>query len=192
MHYDLSVKFLTPLTLKYKSLPEDYLSTVPCIKARSKLAVDSPVTIFVGNNGSGKSTLLEAITCGMKCPGIDLSDLSRDPLVADARWLTKQLRLWRSNYPKVKLFTKLWHTKAQRLRTWTTQQSQKPSCEMQSTSVLMRIFLKDPSSFLRHLWPSVNVRRQPPKTLILVPLLKDWSCTCKNQLPPKFYFRNIV
>ena len=94
MHYDLSVKFLTPpLTLKYKSLSEAYLSKIPCIKARSKLAVDSPVTIFVGNNGSGKSTLLEAITCGMKCPGIDLSDLSRDPLVADARRLTKQLRL---------------------------------------------------------------------------------------------------
>lgn len=93
MHYDLSVKFLTPLMLKYKSLPEDYRFTVPCIKARSKLAVDSPVTIFVGENGSGKSTLLEAITCGIKGPGIGLSDLSRDPLVADARRLTKQLRL---------------------------------------------------------------------------------------------------
>ena len=93
MHYDLSVKFLTPLTLKYKSLPEDYLSTVPCIKARSKLAVDSPVTIFVGENGSGKSILLEAIICGMKYPKPDLYDLSRDPMIADARRLTKQLRL---------------------------------------------------------------------------------------------------
>ena len=93
MHYDLLVKFLTSLPLEYKSLPEDYLSTVPCIKARSKLAVDFPVTIFVGENGSGKSTLLEAITCGMKCPEIGLSDLSRDPMVADARRLRKQLRL---------------------------------------------------------------------------------------------------
>ena len=66
MHYDLSVKFLTLLTLEYKSLPEDYLFTVPCIKALSKLAVDSPVTIFVGENGSGKSTLLEAIAYGIK------------------------------------------------------------------------------------------------------------------------------
>ena len=93
MHYDLSVKFLTSLTLEYKFLPADYLFTVPCIKAGSKLAVDYPVTIFVGENGSGKSTLLEAITCGIKGPGIGLSDLSRDPLVADARRLTKQLRL---------------------------------------------------------------------------------------------------
>ena len=186
MHYDLSVKFLPPLTLKYKSLPEDYLATVPCIKARWKLAVPSPVTIFVGENGSGKSTLLEAITCGMKCPEIGLSELSRDPMVADARRLTKQMRLWRSNYPKVKLLKRLWRTKAQRFRTWTTQQSQKPSWEMQSASVLMRIFLKDPSSFLRHFWPSVNVRRQPSKALIIIPILKYWSCTCKNQLLPKF------
>jgi predicted ATPase len=68
VHYDLSVKFLTSLTLEYKFLPADYLFTVPCIKIRSKLAVDSPVTLFVGKNGPGESTLLKAITCGMKCP----------------------------------------------------------------------------------------------------------------------------
>ena len=192
MHYDSSVKFLTSLALEYKALSYDHLFTVPCIKTLSKLAFDSPVTILVGENGSGKSTLLETIACGMKCPAIGLSDLSRDPMVADARRLTKQLRLWRSNYTKVKLFTRLWRTKAQQLRTFTTQQSQKPSSEMQSTWVLVQIFLKDPLSFLRHLWPSVNVRRTPSKTLILAPRLKDWSCTCKNQHLPNFYFANVI
>lgn len=96
--------FLTSLTLEGESLPDDYPFTVPCIQALSTLAFDSPVTIFVGENGSGKSTLLEAIACGMKCPAIGLSDLSRDPMLEDARRLAKQLRLSRSSHPKVKLF----------------------------------------------------------------------------------------
>ena len=53
--------FLTSLTLKGENLPEAYPFTVPCIQTLSKLAFDTPVTIFVGENGSGKSTLLEAI-----------------------------------------------------------------------------------------------------------------------------------
>ena len=96
--------FLTSLTLKGENLPEAYPFTVPCIQTLSKLAFDTPVTIFVGENGSGKSTLLEAIACGMNCPAIGLTDLSRDPMLEDARRLAKQLRLSRSNHPKVKLF----------------------------------------------------------------------------------------
>jgi|TARA_B110000967_G_scaffold68695_1_gene70993 predicted ATPase len=96
--------FLTSLALEDETPPDDYPFTVPCIKTLSKLAFDSPVTIFVGENGSGKSTLLEAIACGMKCPTIGLSDLPRDPMLAGARRLAKQLRLSRSNHPKVKLF----------------------------------------------------------------------------------------
>ena len=95
---------LTSLTLEGESLPDDYPFTVPCIQALSKLAFDAPVTIFVGENGSGKSTLLEAIACGMKCPAIGSSDLSRDPMLEDARRLAKHLRLSRSTNPKVKLF----------------------------------------------------------------------------------------
>jgi len=96
--------FLTSLTLEDESLPEDYPFTVPCIQALTKLTFDTPVTLFVGENGSGKSTLLEAIACGMKCPAIGSSDLSRDPMLEDARRLARHLRLSRSTNPKVKLF----------------------------------------------------------------------------------------
>ena len=38
-----------------------YPFTIPAIRSLRSLAIDSPVTAFVGENGSGKSTLLEAI-----------------------------------------------------------------------------------------------------------------------------------
>jgi predicted ATPase len=58
VHYDLSFKLLTDLTLEYKALPDDYSFTAFCIKAPTKPAFNSAVTIFVDENGKGKSTLL--------------------------------------------------------------------------------------------------------------------------------------
>ena len=151
-----------------------------------------PGNNLVDENSSGKSTLLETIALEMNCAAIGLSDLSRDTMIESARRLPKQFRLSRYSYPKVKLFNRVWRTKTQQFITWPTKQSQESSWEMQSTLELMRTFLKEPSSFLCHLWLSVNVPRQPPKPIILVPLLKYWSCTCKNQLLPKFYFINVI
>jgi predicted ATPase len=117
VHYDLSVMFLTSMTLEYKTLPDDYPFTVPCIKASSKLAFDSPVTVFVGENGSDKPALLEAIACGMKCPAIGLPGLSRDPMLAGPDGWRSNRCLYRSNYPKIKLFPRLWRKKAHQLIT---------------------------------------------------------------------------
>lgn len=41
--------------------PDEYPFCLPAVQALRTLALDAPVSFFVGENGSGKSTLLEAI-----------------------------------------------------------------------------------------------------------------------------------
>ncbi len=72
--------------------------SVPALRALDAgLALDAPVTFFVGENGSGKSTLLEAIAlaAGVRAVGSE-RDPWRDPTLAAQRELAGALRLaWR-------------------------------------------------------------------------------------------------
>jgi predicted ATPase len=74
---------------------------VPAVRALASLpyglALDAPVTCFVGENGSGKSTLLEglAVACGLPAVGGD--EVAHDPTLAPARELGRRLKLaWRA------------------------------------------------------------------------------------------------
>ena len=67
--------------------------TVPAIRTLDKLAIESPVTFFVGENGSGKSTLLEAVAAAARLATIGSADLQRDETLAAQRRLGKALRL---------------------------------------------------------------------------------------------------
>jgi predicted ATPase len=96
--------YLQSVELAADSLPETYPFSVPAIQSLEKLAFTTPVTFLVGENGSGKSTLLEAIACGLKCPAVGADDVSRDPMLAEARALAAELRFAKSKNPKVKLF----------------------------------------------------------------------------------------
>ncbi len=96
--------FLRSIELQAKALPDIYPFTVPAIETLESLEFKTPVTFFVGENGCGKSTLLEAIACGMQCPAVGAADVARDPLMAPARALAKELRFVRSTSPKLRLF----------------------------------------------------------------------------------------
>lgn len=67
--------------------------TVPAIRTLDQLALDTPVTFFVGENGSGKSTLLEGIAAAARLPAIGSADVQRDDTLAAQRRLGKALRL---------------------------------------------------------------------------------------------------
>ncbi|MDB4879919.1 MAG: hypothetical protein JWL60_1365 [Gemmatimonadetes bacterium] len=67
--------------------------TVPVIRSLDTLAVDAPVTFFVGENGSGKSTLLEAIAAAARLPAVGSADLDADATLAAQRELAGALRL---------------------------------------------------------------------------------------------------
>jgi len=67
--------------------------TVPAIRTLDQLALDTPVTFFVGENGSGKSTLLEGIAAAARLPAIGSADLQRDETLTAQRRLGKALRL---------------------------------------------------------------------------------------------------
>jgi predicted ATPase len=80
---------------------ERYPFSVPAVRALASLpdglALDAPVTCFVGENGSGKSTLLEglAVACGLPAVGGD--EVAHDPTLAPARELGRRLKLaWRA------------------------------------------------------------------------------------------------
>ena len=96
--------FLRSIELQAKALPDIYPFTVPAIETLESLEFKTPVTFFVGENGCGKSSLLEAIACGMQCPAVGAADVARDPLLAPARALAKELRFVRSTSPKLRLF----------------------------------------------------------------------------------------
>jgi len=67
--------------------------TVPAIRTLDGLALERPVTLFVGENGSGKSTLLEGIAAAARLPAIGSADVPRDETLAAQRRLGKALRL---------------------------------------------------------------------------------------------------
>jgi predicted ATPase len=70
--------------------------SVPIIRTLSRLDLDVPVTLFVGENGSGKSTLLEGIAGAADLPTLGASDLHTDITLAHQRRLAGALRLaWR-------------------------------------------------------------------------------------------------
>ena len=96
--------FLRSIELQAKALPDIYPFTVQAIETLESLEFKTPVTFFVGENGCGKSSLLEAIACGMQCPAVGAADVARDPLLAPARALAKELKFVRSTIPKLRLF----------------------------------------------------------------------------------------
>lgn len=67
--------------------------SVPVIRALTALAVDAPVTFFVGENGSGKSTLLEAVAAAAQLPAVGSADLDADQSLGAQRQLADTLRL---------------------------------------------------------------------------------------------------
>jgi predicted ATPase len=82
-----------------------YPFTVPAVRAlaglRDGLALDAPVTCFVGENGSGKSTLLEGLAAAAGLPTVGSVDVARDPTLAPARALAKRLKLaWAKRTPR--------------------------------------------------------------------------------------------
>jgi predicted ATPase len=66
---------------------------VPAIRTLDELALDTPVTFFVGENGSGKSTLLEGIAAAVRLPAIGSVDVRRDETLAAQQRFGKTLRL---------------------------------------------------------------------------------------------------
>jgi len=78
-----------------------YPFTVPAVRAMTTLALDAPVTCFVGDNGSGKSTLLEGIAVAAGLPAIGTDDLARDPSLEAAGALAAALTLsWTHRTPR--------------------------------------------------------------------------------------------
>jgi predicted ATPase len=72
---------------------EGFPFTVPSIRAMEALALDAPVTFFVGENGSGKSTLLEGIALAASLPTVGSSEASKDETLAPQRVFAKALKL---------------------------------------------------------------------------------------------------
>ena len=87
-----------------ESVPDHYPFNLPVIESLETISLDPRLTFFVGENGSGKSSLLEAIAVGMKCPTIGAIDARSDPMLADARQLSKFLTFSRSSNAKRKMF----------------------------------------------------------------------------------------
>jgi predicted ATPase len=74
---------------------------VPAVRALDRLALDAPVTCFVGDNGSGKSTLLEGIAAAAGLPAVGSDDVARDPTLDAARALARALTLsWAHRTPR--------------------------------------------------------------------------------------------
>jgi predicted ATPase len=70
--------------------------SVPTIGSLSRIELDTPVTLLVGENGSGKSTFLEALAIAARLPVIGSSRLESDPTLAAQRRLADRLHLtWR-------------------------------------------------------------------------------------------------
>ena len=70
--------------------------SVPAIATLTDLALETPVTILVGENGTGKSTFLEALAIATKVPAVGSARPSTDPTLAAQRRLADRFRLtWR-------------------------------------------------------------------------------------------------
>jgi predicted ATPase len=75
---------------------EAFPFSVPVVRALSDLALDTPVTFFVGENGSGKSTVLEAIAAAAGLPTVGSLSVVDDATLNEQRSLADALRLtWR-------------------------------------------------------------------------------------------------
>ena len=85
------------VTLPAGPRADAYPFAVPAVRGVAALpgglAFDRPVTCFVGENGSGKSTLLEGIASAAGLPTVGAEEVERDPTLAPARQLARQLRL---------------------------------------------------------------------------------------------------
>ena len=93
------------LALRYRPpagrAAEAHPFAVPAVRALAALAdglaLDAPVTCFVGENGTGKSTLLEGIAAAVGVPTAGSEEIARDPTLAPARALAARLALsWRA------------------------------------------------------------------------------------------------
>ena len=71
----------------------DFPFSLPLIQSFEELSFSSPVTFFVGENAAGKSTLLEGIAAAAGSIAVGGADIKRDPGLAPARALAKELRL---------------------------------------------------------------------------------------------------
>ncbi len=67
--------------------------TVPAIRTLAGLALERPVTFFVGENGSGKSTLLEGIAAAARLSTVGSAEVQLDDTLEAQRRLGKALRL---------------------------------------------------------------------------------------------------
>jgi predicted ATPase len=66
---------------------------VPAISTLPAIALDAPVTFFVGENGSGKSTLLESLAIATNLPAVASKSTRDDDTLAAQRTLASALRL---------------------------------------------------------------------------------------------------
>ena len=83
--------------IRYEA-PDDrgFPFSVPTIASLGSLAIETPVTLLVGENGTGKSTFLEAVAIAAQLPAVGASRLEGDPTLAAQRRLAGRLRLtWR-------------------------------------------------------------------------------------------------
>lgn len=67
--------------------------SVPAIRTLPELALDNPVTFFVGENGSGKSTLLEGLALAASLPTVGSKEATDDQTLAGRRALARALKL---------------------------------------------------------------------------------------------------
>lgn len=67
--------------------------SVPVVRSLQVLAMDRPVTFFVGENGSGKSTLLEGIAAAARLPAVGSAELDQDESLDAQQALGAALRL---------------------------------------------------------------------------------------------------
>jgi predicted ATPase len=84
---------LQSLTLPAGNRGSGFPFSVPAISTLSEIALETPVTFFVGENGSGKSTLLESIAIATNLPAIGATGPRDDETLAAQRKLADALRL---------------------------------------------------------------------------------------------------
>jgi len=84
---------LRSVALAVTDRPSRFPFNVPAIRALEELALDAPVTFFVGENGSGKSTLLEGLAIATGLPAVGSITPARDETLLAQRELAQALRL---------------------------------------------------------------------------------------------------
>jgi predicted ATPase len=79
--------------LKGGPLPRGFPFNVAVVRTLDRIALERPVTLFVGENGSGKSTLLEAIALAAALPVVGAEEAAADATLSAQRALAGRLRL---------------------------------------------------------------------------------------------------